>query len=75
MGEASARQRDALRFIVEFVRAHGYVPTVREIGDALGISSTGSVQALLMALEKKQYIARPAGKVRAITVLRQPFAA
>lgn len=30
--EASERQREALRFIVDFVRTHGYVPTVREIG-------------------------------------------
>lgn len=73
--EASDRQRDALRVIVEFVRTHGYPPTVREIGEALGISSSASVQSLLSALERKQYVARPVGKVRAITVLRQPFAA
>lgn len=73
--EASDRQREALQFIVEFIRTHGYVPTVREIGAALGISSSASVQALLAALERKQYIARPVGKVRAITILREHFAA
>ncbi|MCR4593760.1 MAG: transcriptional repressor LexA [Clostridiales bacterium] len=49
----------------------GYHPTVREIGAAVGLSSTSSVQACLDALEKKGYIERDPMLKRSIRVLGQ----
>lgn len=65
----SDRQLAALTFIRESISSKGYPPTLREIGDALGIKSTNGVNDHLAALEKKGYIVREAGKSRAIRVL------
>ena len=61
------RQREILNYIEREVRTTGVPPSIRQIGVALGISSTNGVRAHLQALEKKGYIRR-VGK-RAIEVL------
>jgi len=61
------RQRDILEFIVKSVRDHGYPPTIAEIGDRFGISSTNGVNDHLVALERKGFIER-SSKARSIRV-------
>ncbi len=64
--ELTARQRSVLVDIGEGIRHHGYPPTLREIGELEGISSTNGVRTVLEALEKKGYIERKRYQSRAI---------
>jgi len=64
------RQKEILRFIISEVRKHGYPPSVREIGQAVGLSSSSTVHAHLTNLEKKGYLKRGEALPRAIGVLR-----
>ena len=52
------RQQRILDFIAETVRERGYPPTVREIGEAVGLTSSSSVHAQLANLERKGCCAR-----------------
>lgn len=52
------RQRAVLQAIREHVAAHGYPPTVRHVGDTVGLASTSSVQHVLRTLEAKGYLQR-----------------
>lgn len=61
------RQASILRFIIESIRDYGYPPTIAEIGEQFGISSTNGVNDHLVALEKKGYIER-SSKARGIHV-------
>lgn len=62
-------QRGTLDYIVEYVRGHGYPPTVREIGAACGGVRTQAVADRLAALQRKGYITRVMGSPRTIRVL------
>ena len=66
--ELSQRQRQILEYIVQHTEAHGYPPTVREIGEAVDLSSSSSVHAHLRALEQCGLICRDAVLTRAIRV-------
>ena len=68
--ELNPRQKEMLAFIAQFCEEHGYPPTVREIGAAVGLKSTSNVHAYLKALEKKGYIRRDAAHQRTISVIR-----
>ena len=61
------RQESILRFIIESIRDVGYPPTIAEIGEEFGISSTNGVNDHLLALDKKGYIER-SSKARGIHV-------
>jgi len=65
----SHRQRQILDYIVQHAEAHGYPPTVREIGEAVGLSSSSTVHAHLKALEQAGLITRDAVLTRAIRVV------
>ena len=65
-------QRDIFAFIERCVDDRGYPPSVREIGDAVGLRSPSTVHLHLGTLEKLGYISRGAGKTRAITVVKAP---
>lgn len=67
--DLSSRQSEILRMIEKSLLVQGYPPTVREIGQAVGLSSPASVQNHLTALEEKGYIRRGAAKRRAIEVV------
>ena len=54
----SVRQRRILEFIAEFLDEHGYPPTVRDIGRAVGITSTSVVDYNLRILEREGYLRR-----------------
>ncbi|PPK62222.1 repressor LexA [Actinokineospora auranticolor] len=63
------RQRQVLEVIRSWVQRHGYPPSVREIGEAVGLTSTSSVAYQLRALEEKGYLRRDPNRPRAIGVL------
>ncbi|MFZ5816628.1 MAG: transcriptional repressor LexA [Bacillota bacterium] len=63
------RQRQILQFIKEEIRTKGYPPSVREIGEAIGLSSSSTVHGHMSRLEEKGYIRRDPTKPRAIEVL------
>ncbi len=65
----SKRQQDILDFIKVEVKQKGYPPSVREIGEAVGLASSSTVHGHLARLEKKGYIRRDPTKPRAIEVL------
>ena len=65
----STRQEKMLRFIRRFVREHHFPPTIREIGEAVGISSTSVVNYNLNVLEKKDLIARDKNVSRGLRVV------
>ncbi len=67
--ELSERQRKVLDAIREWMRAHGYPPSVREIGNAVGLTSTSSVAYQLRVLERKGYLKRDAHRPRTVGVL------
>jgi len=66
MADLTARQRQVLEFIDDEVRARGYPPSVREIGEAVGLSSSSTVHAHLAALQDKGYLVRDPTKPRAL---------
>jgi len=61
MTELSTRQRDVLDYIIAAVQQRGMPPTYREIGDALGISSTNGVADHVKALVRKGYLRKAGG--------------
>lgn len=65
----TARQREALEYIRRCVRKRGYGPTVREIGDQMGIHSPNGVVGHLTALERKGFIQREANLSRSIMLV------
>ncbi len=65
----TARQRRVLDFISESVERRGYPPSMREIGEAVGLTSPSSVSHQLTALERKGYLRRDANRPRAIEVV------
>jgi repressor LexA len=64
----SERQRAILNFVKEFIKAKGYPPSVREIGQAVGLSSSASVHNHLKNLQEFGFLQRDAAKPRAIEV-------
>jgi repressor LexA len=65
----SKRQQQVLEYITETVNDRGYPPSVREIGDAVGLSSPSSVHSQLSALVEMGMITRDPSKPRAIVVV------
>ena len=69
MKKVSKRQEDILTFIKDEVRKKGYPPSVREIGEAVGLASSSTVHGHLARLESKGLIRRDPTKPRAIEIL------
>ena len=67
--ELTDRQRQVLDYIREKVAERGYPPSVREIGEAVGLSSPSSVHSHLNSLVEAGYIKRDPSKPRAIMVV------
>jgi repressor LexA len=65
------RQREILDYLRKMLREKAYPPTVREIGLAIGLSSSSTVQNHLNTLERKGYIKRDAAKSRAIEIIER----
>src|SRR2546428_2159211 len=66
MDDLTARQRRILEFIRATVRERGYPPTVREIGEAVGLTSSSSVHSQLANLERRGLLHKDPTKPRAI---------
>lgn len=71
-GDLTERQRAILEVIHAQLESHGYPPSVREIGDAVGLRSPSSVHAQLEALEHKGYLRRDPAKPRTLELGRDP---
>jgi repressor LexA len=65
----TARQQEIWQFLVEYVDDHGYPPTVREIGEHVGLASPSTVHAHLANLERGGLIRRDPTKPRAIELV------
>jgi repressor LexA len=66
------KRRAILNFIEEQQRARGYPPSVREIGEAVGLASTSTVHAHLNTLQRQGFLRRDPTKPRAIEVRYDP---
>lgn len=76
MDDITPRQQRILEFIRSTVRERGYPPTVREIGEAVGLTSSSSVHAQLANLQRKGLLRRDPAKPRTIELAeRRPAAA
>src|SRR5215469_12237677 len=62
------RQRKVLQVIKDSVQRRGYPPSMREIGEAVGLTSTSSVSYQLSTLQSKGYLKRDAGRPRTVEV-------
>ena len=72
MKDLTPRQRQVLEYIDEQVRQRGFPQSVREIGEAVGLTSTSTVHAHVSALVNKGYINRHASRPRALEVKFEP---
>jgi repressor LexA len=70
--DISTRQREILDYIRETVADRGYPPSVREIGEAVGLSSPSTVHSHLATLEASGHLRRDPTKPRAIEILDEP---
>jgi len=69
----TAKQQIILDFLKSEIRQNGYPPSVREICDAVGLSSTSTVHAHLETLERKGFIRRSPTKNRSTEILEEDF--
>ena len=67
----SERQRNILKFVRTFINHKGYPPAVREIGAAVGLSSSASVHNHLKKLQEYGFIQRDAAKPRALELMSE----
>src|SRR3981189_3412120 len=63
------RQQQIWNFLVEYVDSHGYPPTVREIGEEVGLASPSTVHAHLANLERAGLLKRDPTKPRALELI------
>lgn len=69
MRELTKRQSEIYNYIKQVVQTKGYPPSVREIGEAVGLASSSTVHGHLSRLEEKGYIRRDPTKPRAIEIV------
>jgi repressor LexA len=65
----TARQQEIWNYLVEYVDSHGYPPTVREIGERVGLASPSTVHAHLANLERAGLLRRDPSKPRALELI------
>ena len=65
------REKQILRYITKQIQTNGYAPSVREIGKAVGLSSTATVHSYLKKLEESGYIKKENQKGRTLRILKQ----
>jgi repressor LexA len=73
--ELTGRQQEIWNFLVDYVDRHGYPPTVREIGEAVGLASPSTVHAHLANLERAGLLRRDPTKPRALELVGRDKAA
>lgn len=62
----TGRQKEILEKIQEFILEHGYPPTVREVGQMVGLANPSAVFKHLLSLERKGYLRREGGELRLV---------
>jgi repressor LexA len=67
--DLTQRQRNIIQVVEDSIRDYGYAPTMREIGEAVGLASTSSVSYQLSRLQNMGYLSRGAGRPRTAVVL------
>lgn len=73
MAKLTAKQQRIYDYILAFTNQHGYPPSVREIGAAMGLKSPSTVHFHMKGLEQAGAIIKAEGKTRAITLPGVPF--
>jgi len=73
--DLTGRQQEIWSFLVDYVDRHGYPPTVREIGEAVGLASPSTVHAHLANLERAGLLKRDPTKPRALELVGRDRAA
>ena len=68
MKQLTAKQQQIYDYIVSFTDEHGYPPSVREIGEYMGLKSPSTVHFHLKGLQNAGFITQAAGKTRAISI-------
>src|SRR5437879_9190036 len=68
-GMLTGRQQEIWNYLVEYVDRHGYPPTVREIGEHVGLASPSTVHAHLANLERAGLLRRDPTKPRALELI------
>lgn len=68
----TGKRRQILQFIAQYIGDHGYPPSVREIGEAVGLSSSSTVHTHLQLLQREGYLRRDPTKPRALVVSFEP---
>ena len=69
MPALTLRDRQMMTFLARFHTQHGYAPSLREIGDGVGLGSVNTVWARMKRLEEFGLIEREAGKSRALRIV------
>jgi len=69
--DLTAKQKNVLKFIYQFIKDRNFPPTVREIAEEFGYSSTGTVRDYLKALVQKGYLKIGRHKSRAIEIVKE----
>ena len=72
MKALTAKQDTVLCFLDAFSQSHGFPPTLREIGDAIGLANINAVRGHVAALAKKGYITKSDDKARTIQIVHTP---
>ena len=67
------RQRQIVDYISQYIQKNGYSPTLKEIADAIGVSSLATVHEHLQALQRKKIIRKHEGTVRGIELIDRTF--
>ena len=73
MAKLTRKQQQIYDFILEFTSSHGYPPSVREIGSAMGLKSPYTVHFHMKGLEEAGVIVKAEGKTRAISLPGVPL--
>ena len=68
MAKLTAKQQQIYSYIVQFTTEHGYPPSVREIGAAVGLKSPSTVHFHIKGLEEAGVLIKAEGKTRALTI-------
>ena len=71
MKELTPKQQEIYEYIVQFTQDKGYPPSVREIGQALGLKSPSTVHFHIKGLENAGVLTKAAGKTRAMTLTEE----
>lgn len=71
MKDLTPKQREIYEFIMDFSRERGYPPSVREIGQAVGLKSPSTVHFHIKGLENAGVLTKAAGKTRAMTLTEE----